>query len=71
MEDGEVRFGSVHAVERSGGTVRRPAGRWTPAVHALLRHLEGADFEAAPRMVGVERGVEVLTYIDGVVPSEP
>jgi hypothetical protein len=27
------------AVVRIGDTVRRPAGAWTPAVHALLNHL--------------------------------
>jgi thiamine kinase-like enzyme len=32
-------------VVRVGDTVRRTAGRWTPAVHALLRHLDAvADF---------------------------
>ena len=71
MDDGERRSGSVWAVERRGGTVRRPVGRWTPAVHALLRHLEHAGFAAAPRVVGVEADVEVLTYIEGEVPREP
>lgn len=71
MDDGEVRFGSVHAVARRGGTVRRPVGRWTPAVHGLLRHLEHAGFEAAPRVVRVEADVEVLTYIHGDVPVDP
>lgn len=71
MDDGEVRFGSVHAVARRGGTVHRPAGPWTPAVHGLLHHLELAGFEAAPRVVRAEANVEVLSYIDGDVPSEP
>jgi hypothetical protein len=30
-------------VVRVGDTVRRPAGPWTPAVHALLTHLRDAD----------------------------
>ena len=71
MEEGEVRFGSVHSVVRLGATVRRPAGRWTPAVHALLRHLEVAGFEAAPRVVSIEADVDILTYIEGDVPREP
>ena len=50
---------------RVGDTVRRRAGPWTPAVHALLRYLEAAGFEA-PRVRGIdERGREILGYIPG------
>ena len=35
-------------VVRVGDTVGRPAGRWTPAVHALLAHLHEAGFRGAP-----------------------
>jgi len=48
--------------------VIRDAGAWTPAVHALLRHLEDVGFAAAPRPVGSgldTDGREVLTFIDG------
>ena len=31
--------GNVSTVVRVGDTVRRNAGPWTPAVHALLHHL--------------------------------
>ena len=52
------------AVVRIGDTVRRPAGPWTPAVHALLRHLEDVGFEGAPRALGVdEQGREILSYL--------
>jgi len=34
-------------VWRIGDTVRRRAGPWTPAVHALLLHLEQRGFAAA------------------------
>jgi hypothetical protein len=55
-------------VVRIGDTVRRPVGRWTPAVHSLLRHLEEVGFEGAPRVLGIdEKGREVLTYL----PSDP
>ena len=55
-------------VMRHGDTVRRPAGPWTPAVHALLNHLENAGFTGSPRVVGDgydDRGREVVTYIPG------
>ena len=55
-------------VVRIGDTIRRPVGPWTPAVHALLRHLEDAGFEGVPRVLGIdEAGREVLTYL----PSDP
>jgi len=53
-------------VVRVGDTVRRPVGRWTPAVHSLLRYLEEVGFEGAPRVLGIdEKGREVLTYLPG------
>jgi aminoglycoside phosphotransferase (APT) family kinase protein len=53
---------------RVGDTVRRPAGPWTPAVHALLNHLEAAGFDAAPRAMGEDaEGREVVSYAPGDV----
>jgi aminoglycoside phosphotransferase (APT) family kinase protein len=53
---------------RVGDTVRRPAGPWTPAVHALLGHLEAAHFDAAPRALGSDDdGREVVSYASGDV----
>jgi hypothetical protein len=55
-------------VVRVGDTVRRPAGPWTPSVHALLTHLHEAGFRGAPRPLGIDaRGREVLTFIPGEV----
>ncbi len=55
-------------VVRVGDTVRRPAGAWTPAVHALLNHLHAVGFHGAPRPLGLdEQGREVLTFIPGTV----
>lgn len=48
-----------------GDTVRRPAGPWTPAVHALLRHLAAAGLRGVPAVLGVEGGHEVLSFIPG------
>ncbi|WP_326553656.1 phosphotransferase enzyme family protein [Micromonospora sp. NBC_01813] len=57
------------AVVRVGDTVRRPAGPWTPAVHAFLTHLRAVGYEGAPRPLGIDaEGREVLTYVPGVVP---
>ena len=61
---GEVTEGVV----RVGRTVRRPVRSHTPAVHALLRHLEAAGFDGAPRVLGIDaKNREVLTYLPGVV----
>lgn len=40
-------------------------------MHRLLAHLENAGFDAAPRFLGLdETGREVLTFIEGDVPSD-
>ena len=60
--------GQPTATVRHGDTILRPAGPRTPAVHALLRHLEEVGFPASPRVVGDgydDQGREVLTYIEG------
>jgi aminoglycoside phosphotransferase (APT) family kinase protein len=57
--------GNLQDAVRIGDTVHRRAGPWTPAVHALLRYLERADFPA-PRVVGMDaQGREVLRYVEG------
>lgn len=61
-----LRGGNVGGAIRVGATVRRPTGSWTPAVHALLRHLEAAGLDAIPHVVGVDdEGREVLGYVFG------
>jgi len=48
------------------GVIHKPAAPWTPTVHALLRHLEGAGFDGAPRALGFDgQGREMLTYLAG------
>jgi len=65
----ELLPGAFSTPARVGGTVRRSTGPWTPAVHALLRHLERAGFDGAPRVLGFDaQGREVLTYVPGHVP---
>ncbi|MFB9722303.1 aminoglycoside phosphotransferase family protein [Planobispora longispora] len=67
MADEEVlQEGAHRRVVRIGDTVRRPVQPWTPAVHALLRHLERVGFPYAPQPLGIDdRGREVLTHIEG------
>ncbi len=66
---GELLPGAFSTPARVGGTVRRSTGPWTPAVHALLRHLERAGFEGAPRVLGFDvQRREVLTFVPGHVP---
>jgi hypothetical protein len=43
------------------GGVCRPAGWWTPTVHALLRHLRSVGFSEAPEPLGLEEGMETLS----------
>jgi hypothetical protein len=68
--DGEVELtgGGRTSVHRRGDIVVRDSGPWTPAVHALLRHLEAVGFAAAPRLAGAgtdAEGRETLTFIEG------
>jgi aminoglycoside phosphotransferase (APT) family kinase protein len=52
-------------VERRGETVHRGAGDWTPTVHELLRHLHKVGFEGAPRPLGLDGAIEILTFVHG------
>jgi len=48
---------------RVGDEVRRPAQPWTATVHSVLRHLEEAGFDGAPRARGFDdQGRERLTF---------
>ena len=61
-----LKGGNLSRVVRVGDTVRRPVGVWTPAVHALLKHLEASGFTQAPRVLGLdEQGRETLSFIPG------
>ncbi|MEV4842248.1 hypothetical protein AB0K20_03350 [Micromonospora matsumotoense] len=45
-----------------GGVVHKRASRWTATVHAVLRHLEDAGFDATPRALGFDdQGREMRT----------
>jgi hypothetical protein len=58
--------GNTGGAVRVGGTVRRSAGPWTPAVHALLLHLARNGFPDSPRPLGIDgQGREILTFLEG------
>lgn len=66
MDEQRLPGGNTGGAVRVGDTVRRTAGRWTPAVHALLRHLEVVGFDGAPRARGFDdQGREIVTYLPG------
>lgn len=74
MEATEVALtgGNVaSAVVRVGATVRKPTTPSTPAVEAVLRHLELVGFDGAPRTLGRdEQGRHVLEYVEGPLASD-
>jgi Phosphotransferase enzyme family len=58
--------GNTGGAVRVGETIRRAAGPWTPAVHALLLHLARNGFPDSPRPLGIDRqGREMLTFVAG------
>lgn len=66
MAEEWLEGGNIGGAVRAGDTVRRSAGPWTPAVHALLAHLADKGFADAPRPLGFdEQGREVLTFLEG------
>jgi len=66
MAEQRLEGGYVDGAVRVGDTVRRQAGPWTPAVHALLAYLADQGFTSAPRPLGFdERGREALTFLEG------
>jgi hypothetical protein len=68
MVEQRLPGGNTGGAVRVGDTVRRTPGCWTPAVHALLAHLETVGFPGAPRARGFDdRGREILTLLPGEV----
>lgn len=58
--------GVTNEVVRVGDTVRRPSNASSLLMRDVLRQLERAGFDAAPRWLGVdEQGRDVLSWIDG------
>jgi len=58
--------GNMEPVVRVGDTVRRVAGEWTPAVHALLAAVRAAGVDEVPEPLGLDdSGREVVGFIAG------
>src|SRR4051812_24123156 len=66
MREARLPGGNTTGAVRIGDVVHKRASPWTPTVHALLRHLEDAGFDAAPRALGFDdQGREMLTFLPG------
>ena len=67
-EEVPLTGGGRTVVSRRGAVVFRAAGPWSGTVISLLRHLEGASFTGAPRVIGTgfdDQGRETLSFIEG------
>lgn len=72
MTEEMLEGGGVTVVSRVGDTVRRPTRHWTPAVHALLRHVRAEGFAGAPQPHGTDdAGREILDFVPGEVGNYP
>ncbi|GAA0720529.1 phosphotransferase [Dactylosporangium roseum] len=66
MSEEALRGGNTAGAVRIGAVVHKLASPWTPTVHALLRHLEEAGVDGAPRALGFDdQGREMITYLPG------
>lgn len=59
-------------IVRIENTVQRPAGVWSPVVHALLSHLHSQGFHQVPKPLGFDgQGREIVTFIEGEASHYP
>lgn len=67
-----LKGGRVDQIMRQDETIHRPAGEWTPTIHALLRHVRAQGFLAVPEPLGLdEEGHEIVSFIPGEVSNYP
>lgn len=69
--DEPLAGGNMNAVVRSGDTVLRNAGAWTPTVHRYLRYLRTAGIDWVPQPLGIDGERERLSFVEGDVPLYP
>lgn len=68
----ELAGGNSGAVIRDGDRIRKPAGPWTPQVHALMHALRRQGVPWVPEPFGIdEEGREVIEYVEGDVGIYP
>jgi len=66
MREVTLPGGNTTGATLIGDVVHKRAQPWTASVHAVLRHLENAGFDGAPRALGFDdQGREMLTYLPG------
>ncbi|WP_433059615.1 aminoglycoside phosphotransferase family protein [Dactylosporangium sp. CS-033363] len=72
MTEERLEGGRTYGAVRVDDEVRRPAQPFTATVHTVLRHLEAAGFDGAPRVLGFDdQGRERLTFLPGETLGEP
>ena len=69
----EELTGGVNRVFRVGGTVVRPMGSYSRAVHHVLAHLERVGFVGVPRLIATDIGLqtETVSFLEGEVADYP
>lgn len=68
----DLTRGATQGIVKIGDCVHRPRNNWSPAIEALLLHLEDIGFEYSPQFLGVDsEGRQVLSYIEGEVGHYP
>jgi hypothetical protein len=66
MSEETLPGGNTVGAVRIGDVVHKDASPCTPTVHALLRYLEVAGVDGAPRALGFDdQGRQMLTYLPG------
>jgi hypothetical protein len=68
MHEQTLSGGNMGGAVRSGDTVRRPAGPWTPTIQRLLAHLRAHGLDGVPEPLGVDdAGRDNVSYLPGTV----
>lgn len=72
MNEEPLTGGNVNEVVRVGETVRRPAGDWTPTIHAVLAWVRARGVTQVPVPLGLDdQGRDVVSYLPGETSGHP
>ncbi|MCK8061838.1 aminoglycoside phosphotransferase family protein [Vibrio sp. 1CM7H] len=66
-----MQGGRENAIYRKGNLISRPASYWTMTIHQLLTYLHSRGFTACPKAVGIEKGKEWVSYVEGETYNYP